>query len=231
MSAGGSILVVGATGGLGESVVRALVLAGHVVHFTGRRAERLVFLQKEVPGAIGHAVDATREAAIRGLVEEVDAAVPLAGYVHLAGGWAGGTPIDELSAGDWEEMLARNWTTALNGATAAFRVFRRRGGGSIVTVGALAGLQGGAGAAPYSVAKAAVIAFTRCLAEEGKALGVRANCIVPGILDTEANRRAMPQADRRAWTQTDSVAEAVVFLCGGESAGVNGSLLVMKGQL
>jgi NAD(P)-dependent dehydrogenase (short-subunit alcohol dehydrogenase family) len=83
--------------------------------------------------------------------------------------------------------------------------------------------------APYAVSKAAVVAFTRCLAEEGNALGIRANCIVPGILDTPGNREAMPGADRSGWVSCERVASAIAFLCSPASSGVNGATLLMKG--
>jgi NAD(P)-dependent dehydrogenase (short-subunit alcohol dehydrogenase family) len=223
-----SVLIVGATGGLGLDVVQAFVTTELKVHFTGRRSESVADLEKQVPQAVGHAVDAVEESAIRGVIEQIDTEAPLAAYVHLAGGYAGGAHIDELSPDDWEKMMDCNWLTLLHGASAAFRIMRRRKAGSIVTIGSLAGLHGGVGNAPYAVSKAAVISLTRCLAEEGKKCRVRANCIVPGILNTPANRKAMPDANIESWTQTSDVAQTIVYLCSPDAAGVNGSVLMMK---
>jgi NAD(P)-dependent dehydrogenase (short-subunit alcohol dehydrogenase family) len=226
-----SVLIVGATGGLGPDVVRAFMATELNVHFTGRRSEVVAEMEKEIPNSVGHTVDPIEESAIRGVIEQIDDKTPLAAYVHLAGAYACGPHIDELSPEDWQKMLDSNWRTLMHGASAAFGVMRRRESGSIVTIGSLAGLNGGVANAPYAVSKAAVISFTRCLAEEGKRYGVRANCIVPGILNTPANRKAMPDGKCETWTPTEDVAKTIVFLCGVDSLGVNGSTLLMKGGL
>lgn len=230
MNAGG-ILVVGGTGGLGGAVVRTLQEGGFSVHFTGRRVEAVRQLEAAVSGSRGSAVDATDGAAMKALVASIDADFGLAGYVHLAGGWAGGSWIDSIdeSSGEWNSMFRSNWESLRVGGTIAFAALRRRGAGSIVTIGSLAGLEGTAKAAAYAVSKAAVIGFTRCLAEEGKSHGVRANCIVPGIIDTPANRQAMPAAEFKDWVSPKSIAETVLYLCSPASAGVNGTTILMKG--
>ena len=226
-----SVLVVGATGGLGADVIRTLSTPDLTVHFTGRRPERVEELQQQFPGTIGHTVDAIEEGAIRGVIEAVDKDHPLAAYVHLAGGYSGGRRIDELTDENWERMCDSNWMTLRHGAAVALGIMRRRKAGSIVTVGALPAIHGSIGAAPYDVAKAAVIAFTRCLAEEGKSCGIRANCIVPGILNTPANRKAMPDGDTDAWITTERVASVIAFLCSPGSEGVSGSTILMRGRV
>jgi NAD(P)-dependent dehydrogenase (short-subunit alcohol dehydrogenase family) len=225
------VLVIGATGGSGAAVVHALHAGGFRVTYTGRRADGLAALASAAPGASGILLDAMDEAAARREILRIDSETPLAAYVHLAGGYAGGYPIDELTEKDWQDQLDRNWTSLRVGASIAFGRFKARRSGSIVTIGSLAGLQGGVLNAPYAVSKASVIAFTRCLAEEGKLHGIRANCIVPGILDTPANRAAMPAADPTSWVAPESMAETIRWLCGPDSSAVNGSVIMMKGSL
>lgn len=228
-----AILVVGGTGGLGGEVVRSLLKGGFAVHFTGRRAEAVAHLESAAPGSRGHAVDACDAQAMKSLVASIDAESGLAGYVHLAGGWAGGRAIDAAgAAGDeWGAMFRMNWESLRVGGTTAFAILKKRGRGSMVTIGSLAGLHGTVNAAAYAVSKSAVIGFTRCLAEEGKSCGVRANCIVPGIIDTPGNRAAMPDARRDDWVSPESIAAAVLYLCSEASLGVNGSTILMKGGL
>lgn len=226
-----SVLVVGATGGLGPDVVRALVSSDFTVHFSGRRSDAVDELAESIAGSIGHTVDATEEGAIRGVIEEIDQDSPLAAYVHLAGGYSGGQRIDKLEEEDWDKMRDANWTTLRNGASAAFGIMRKREAGSIVTVGAVPAMRGSVGSAPYAVAKAAVIAFTLCLAEEGKSCGIRANCIVPGILNTATNRKEMPDGDTKAWVSTEQVASTIAYLCSPDSSGINGTSILMKGGM
>ncbi|MDM7913911.1 MAG: SDR family NAD(P)-dependent oxidoreductase [Candidatus Eisenbacteria bacterium] len=226
-----SALVIGATGGAGREVVRSLVLEGYEVFFTGRRQPAIEALVDEIPQAHGFALDATDRAAASQRIAEIDDSFPLHAYVHLAGGYLGGEAIEEASEASWSGVFSANWETLRVTGSLAYARMKRRGAGSIVTFGALAALSGGALSSGYAVAKAAVVAFTRCLAEEGRVSGVRANCIVPGILDTPGNRAAMPHADRSAWVPVEELARAVAFLCSDRSAGVNGSLIQMKGGL
>lgn len=225
----GHVLVVGGTGGLGPSVVKTLADAGYRVTFTGRDADRLTRLRSVVPSAEGRVLDATDAAAVATLIAEVDSTEPIGAYIHVAGGWSGGKGIESLTPSDWAAMLDANFTSLRNGAGAAFARMRSRGAGSIVTIGSLAAFAGGADCAPYAVSKAAVVAFTRCLAEEGKGCGVRANCIVPGTIDTPGNRAAMPAADRSQWVSPDQIARTILHLCGPDSAGISGSTILMKG--
>jgi NAD(P)-dependent dehydrogenase (short-subunit alcohol dehydrogenase family) len=226
----GHVVVVGATGGLGPAVVRALADAGYRISFTGRIADGVARIRSMIPSAEGTVLDGTDAARTAAWIAEADAAEPLAAYVHVAGGWAGGKGIEALGPEDWDVMFDANFTSLRNGAAAAFERMRRREKGSIVTIGSLAAFAGGAGSTPYAVSKAAVVAFTRCLAEEGKGCGIRANCIVPGTIDTPGNRAAMPDADRRGWVAPERIARTIVYLCGPDSAGVSGSTILMKGD-
>jgi NAD(P)-dependent dehydrogenase (short-subunit alcohol dehydrogenase family) len=226
----GHVVVVGGTGGAGPAVVRELAGEGFRVTFSGRSAASVGRVQSLVPSATGRVLDGMDAAATTAFLAEADAVERIVGYVHIAGGWAGGKGIEELTAPDWDAMIDRNFTTLRHGASAAFALMRRRGEGSIVTFGSLAALSGGARSAPYAVSKAAVVAFTRCLAEEGKGCGVRANCIVPGTIDTAGNREAMPDADRTGWIPPERIARVIVYLCGPDSAAVNGSTVLMKGN-
>lgn len=223
------VLVVGATGGSGEAVVRVLAGSGYDVTFSGRRPQDVRDLESRLPGTRGIVLDAGDAEAARAAIAEVDSATQLVAYVHLAGGYAGGTSIEDLTDAEWAEMTGRNWTSLRNGASIVFGMFKRRGAGSIVTMGSLGGLNGGMRNAPYAVSKAAVIAFTRCLAEEGQAHGVRANCIVPGIIDTSANRAAMPGSNRKGWVDPSSLGDTIAWLCGTGSHGVSGTVLMMRG--
>jgi NAD(P)-dependent dehydrogenase (short-subunit alcohol dehydrogenase family) len=95
----------------------------------------------------------------------------------------------------------------------------------VVTIGARLVEAGGAGAAAYAVSKAGVIALTRALAAENRGHGVRANCLMPGIIDTPGNRKAMPKADRSSWTPPEALARIIVFLLSPDSAPMSGAVL------
>jgi NAD(P)-dependent dehydrogenase (short-subunit alcohol dehydrogenase family) len=84
---------------------------------------------------------------------------------------------------------------------------------------------GGAGAAAYAVSKAGVVALARVLALENRDHGVRVNCVLPGTIDTAANREAMPKADRSRWTPPEAIARVIVFLLSAQSAPVTGAVV------
>jgi NAD(P)-dependent dehydrogenase (short-subunit alcohol dehydrogenase family) len=98
-------------------------------------------------------------------------------------------------------------------------------GGSVVTVSSRAAEAGGAGAAAYAASKAAVLALTRALALENAERGVRFNAISPTVIDTEANRHAMPKADRSRWTAPEDIAKVVAFLLAPASASITGAVI------
>jgi len=103
-------------------------------------------------------------------------------------------------------------------------------GGSVVTVGSRLAVEGGAGSAAYAVSKAGVVALSRVLALENESRGVRFNCVVPGTIDTPANRKAMPKADTSRWTPPASIARVIAFLLHPESSAVNGALVPVAGR-
>ncbi len=106
----------------------------------------------------------------------------------------------------------------------------RQGSGRIVNVASRAALAGDAGLAAYSAAKAAVLRLTESMAAELKEGGVGVNCVLPGTMDTPANRRSMPNADHSQWVPTEEVARVILFLASPASAAVNGAAVPVYGN-
>ena len=200
-----TVLVTGATGGLGGAVVEMLEGAGWRVTALGRDDADLTGAQ-DAQRAIG---------SIEGL----------AGVVHLVGGFASGSKVHETEPGDFARMVELNLTTTFNVALAALPALLERGGGPFVAVSAKAAERPFAGAAGYVSAKAAVLAFVRALDADYGADGVRANVLLPGMIDTPANREAMPDSDRKGWTAPAQVAELVRFLVSDEASAVRGAAI------
>ena len=126
-------------------------------------------------------------------------------------------------------MLAANLDTASNVCRAALPHLLKQGG-SVVAVGARAAETDGAGMAAYAVAKSAVHALVRVLALENRERGVRFNAVLPGIIDTPANRNAMPDADRALWTPPLAIARVMAFCLSPESAPLTGALVPVDGR-
>lgn len=214
------ILVAGGTGALGAAVVAELLAAGYEVVATDRHGE--------APGARTVHADLLDPDGAREAVHTVE---DLAGVVNLVGGFAMGPKVGEAELADFERMLSLNLVPAFNLARAAMpRLAERDGGGAFVCVSAKAALEPFPGAAGYITAKAAVLAFVRALDVEYRSAGVRANAILPSVIDTPANRAAMPDADTSKWVQPAEIARVVRFLVSDDSAATSGAVVPVYGR-
>lgn len=225
---GRRLLVTGGTGALGSAVVRALVAQGAHVGVSWRGSDAaFARLRRELPSAAtvwGAAVDLGERAQAAAFVAQAAQALGgLDGVACVAGAYAGQAPFHASSLDEWDAMWRINLDSTQSICRAALPLLPQ--GGTLVTVSARLVANGGAGAAAYSVSKAAVEALTRAIAAENRARGVRANCIAPALLDTPANRAAMPGADFSQWTPPEQVAEVIAFLLGPASAPVTGALV------
>ena len=148
---------------------------------------------------------------------------------NIAGAYRGGETIEEAPDESWRMLWEANFLSALHVCRAVVPGMRHRGKGTIVNVGSKASLSGDAGAAAYSIAKTAVVRLTESLAAEVKREGVRVNAVLPGTIDTPANRHAMPDADPRSWVEPEALADAMLFLASPGARAVTGVALPVFG--
>ena len=228
-------LVAGGTGGLGRAVSRALLDEGATVVSTYRNPIELESLKKEAgpqgSALLGESVDVTDEGAVRSMVERVagrHGGIDV--LVNAVGGYAGGIPVWETDLQVLERMLALNLRSGhtLARGVAPGMIERKRG--SIVNVAAKAAFDHGGGAGAYAASKAAALALMDCLAEDLKGTGVRVNTILPSIIDTEVNRKAMARADFSKWPKPEAIARVVLFLCSDEAEVVHGAAVPVYGN-
>jgi NAD(P)-dependent dehydrogenase (short-subunit alcohol dehydrogenase family) len=215
-----TVLVTGGAGGLGRSVVAALAGDGwHVV----------VPVEAESDLEAGDAVstvvaDLTDPDDVARAVRAAEGA-PLRAVVNLVGGWAADQPVADTPLPEFERLFALNLRPTYLVTQAALPRLVAAGGGSIVCVGSSAALSPFAGGAGYAASKAAVIAFARAVAEEGKPDGVRCNAIVPTQIDTPANRASMPESEWGKLVPPERIASVIAFLCDDASAALTGAVL------
>jgi len=225
------VVVTGGTGALGSAVVAALVEAGavcHVPHLAAADAEHFPLRGhakvKLVPG-----IDLTDETAVARLYGGVSA---LWASIHLAGGFAM-TDVAKTTKAELMKQIDLNLVTAFLSCRAAVNAMTRSGqGGRIVNVAARPALEwrAGAGMAAYAASKAAVAALTVALAEEVVKAGILVNAVAPSIMDTPANRAAMPQADYAAWPKVEEVAATILFLASPDNKVTRGGVVPVYGR-
>ena len=222
-------LVTGGTGGLGTSVVARLAQEGWRVVVPTNRDPATVTL--DVPAELLHADMTTPEGARAAVAAATaDAGAPLRGVALLVGGFAAGPTVAETPLGEYERMLQLNLRPAILAIQAAVPALIQAGGGAIVTVSSTAALNPFRGASAYATSKAALIAFTRTVAIDHHADGIRANAVVPGTIDTAANRRDIPADQHASFTPPAHVAAVIAHLLSDASAATTGAAIPVSGR-
>ena len=233
--AGKVVLVAGGTGGLGRAVSLSFLAEGARTVVTYRNDGEFAELQKAAGSAMslleGHPVDVTDEAAVGQLVNQVfERYGRFDAMVNTVGGYAGGIKLWELETKTFELMLALNLRAGYALSRPAVAAMLKQGFGAIVNVAAKAAVDHGGGAAAYAASKAAAVAMMDSLAADLKGTGVRVNSILPSIIDTEANRKAMPNADFSAWPKPEDIARVILFLASDEAKVIHGAAIPVYGQ-
>jgi NAD(P)-dependent dehydrogenase (short-subunit alcohol dehydrogenase family) len=223
----GRILITGATGALGRSVVTRFLDAGERVLAVDRDERGLSELAALAPAGTleSRRVDLSSSEDVGRLYADAGG---LSAVVHLVGGFRW-SRLADMSDGDWSFLLSINLDTTFRIFREAARRFEVARGGSVVAVAAPAGLVGEAGVGAYAATKAGVLRLVESLAREIAPFGARANAVLPGTMDTPANRASMPDADPSQWVTTDAVASVIHFLTTPAAAAINGAAVRVPG--
>jgi NAD(P)-dependent dehydrogenase (short-subunit alcohol dehydrogenase family) len=221
-------LVTGATGGLGTSVTKTLLDAGFTV---------VGLAPKVHPHDFDHphftAIPATLDS-LPAAKQAVDTILAHFGKIdvlaHLVGGFTGGQTIADTDDATFKRMLDMNLMSAFHILRAVLPPMRQAGSGRIIAIGSRAAESPGAMVGAYSASKAALVSLIRTVAIESKDLGITANVILPGTIDTPANRKDMPAADTSQWVQPVSIASLIVWLAGDGGKDVTGAAIPVYGR-
>lgn len=223
------IVVTGGSGALGAGVVEALLARGATCHVPCVEPEvpaHFAFASHERVHATA-AVDLGGEDSTRAYF---GALPPLWGSIHLAGGFAM-QPLGETSLADFDRMMRMNATTCFLCCREAVRAMRGTGrGGRLVNVAARPAVRPAGGMIAYSASKAVVASITQSLGEELLPDGILCNAVLPSVIDTAANRAAMPRADHSTWPKPSEVAETIAFLVSPRNSLTTGTLVPVFGR-
>ena len=229
--AGRTVIVTGGTGALGGSVVRGFLDAGARVLVSYVVEDEVAPFRQQFADAAGrvelHRCDVRRAAEVETLFQHVPSG-DLRAVVNLAGGYRW-TRVADTDDATLEHLLDLNLRTTFAMCRAAAPALVAAGGGAIVNVSARAALRGEAGNGVYGATKAAVLALTQSLSAELKGDGVNVNAVLPSIIDTPANRKAMPKSDPAAWVAPADLASVIVFLASDAAAAIHGAAIPVYG--
>ncbi|HZN71290.1 MAG TPA: SDR family oxidoreductase [Micromonosporaceae bacterium] len=222
-----TVVVTGGSGGLGGAVVRRLVTDGWRVVVPDLAAPR-----SPVDGVSYVSVDLFSPTDVSSVVSDAASDVdrPLRAVVNLVGGYSANGLVHETPIDDFEAQLRLNLRPTYLVCAAALPFLMAAGGGSIVCVSTRAAVRPFSGAAGYVTAKAAVLALVDALAVEYRQAAVRANAILPSVIDTPANRASMPNASFDTWVKPEEIAEVIAFLCSDASAVTSGAHIPVYGR-
>ncbi|WGF86606.1 SDR family NAD(P)-dependent oxidoreductase [Marinivivus vitaminiproducens] len=239
---GKTILVTGASQGLGRHFALTLAAAGAAVGLAARNAGKLAGVQAEIEAAGGKAaaaaLDVTDEASIAAAVEAVEAALGGIDVLVNNAGTAITKPVLDQKAADWDAVVGTNLRGAFLVARTVAAAMRERGGGSIVNIASVLGLMATGGVAPYAASKAGLIHLTEVMALELARHGIRVNALAPGYIETAINRdffatkageKLVARIAQRRLGQVGDLDGALLLLASDASRYMTGSVVVVDG--
>jgi NAD(P)-dependent dehydrogenase (short-subunit alcohol dehydrogenase family) len=223
-------LVAGGTGGLGKAVSLAFLEEGATVIATYRNQGEFEALRAEASARAsrleGRSVDVTNADAVEQMVASIVAQHgKIDALANAVGGYDAGAKLWETEPKVFERMFALNFYSGYVLSRAVAPAMLKSGRGAIVNVASTAAIDHAGSAAAYAASKSAAVAMIDSLAADLKGTGVRANSILPSIIDTEANRRAMPHADFAKWPKPEEIARVILFLCSDDAKLVHGAAI------
>ena len=221
-------LITGANGGLGTHVTKALLSAGATVVWLSPNIKQSDFDHPSffaLPAALD-SLDAAKNAVATVITryKKIDI------LAHLVGGFAGGQSIAETDDATFQRMFEMNVNSTFHILRAVLPHMRQAKSGRIIAIGSRAAEEPGPKVGAYSASKAALVSLIKTVALENKDAGITANVILPGTMDTPANRKDMPGADVSQWVQPASVASLIVWLTGESGKDVTGAVIPVYGK-
>jgi NAD(P)-dependent dehydrogenase (short-subunit alcohol dehydrogenase family) len=221
------VLITGANGGLGTSVTNAFLRQGARVIGASLHIKPADFPQ---PNFEAMTLDFSKLDEIkRGGATIVERYGRLDVLVHVLGGFAGGPSVAETTDEVWERMQNINLTAAFQVFRETIPHLRKSNSGRLIAIGSLTAAQPHANLGAYVTFKAALAMLVQTVALENADAGLTANVILPGTIDTPANRKSMPDADFSKWAKTDDVADLVLSLADEQAKHLTGLAIPIEG--
>lgn len=226
------VLITGGTGALGKSLTQRFISSGATTIVTYLNDEKIEALkgQNTINAELIKA-DVTREEQVVKLISTI---VERFGHIDIlvnsVGGYLGGKSVTDLEEHEWDLMMNLNLKSAFLISKHVIPVMKSSGrGGKIVHISSKTGLKSEGHDSAYAASKSGLIRLVESISQETMELGINVNCILPSVIDTEANRRAMPKADFSKWVKTDDLTNVVFFLCSEDAKVITGAAIPTYG--
>lgn len=221
------VLITGAKGGLGTHVTQAFLAAGATVAGVSRSIEQGDFDHPRftaIPAEIS-----SRQAAETLVAEAMARFGRIDAAVHLVGGFAGGRTVAESDDATLDQMFDLNFRSLFHLSRAILPGMRLRRAGALLAIGSRAAAEPQPGLGLYSASKAALVSLMHTIGKENADCGITANVVLPGTIDTPANRRAIPDADPSKWVQPSQIAALLVHLASCKATQLSGAVIPVYG--
>ena len=221
------VLITGAKGGLGTNATNAFLAAGATVVGVSRSIQQRDFDHPSffaIPAELS-----SRDTADTLVAETIARFGRVDTLVHLLGGFAGGTTVADSDDATLEQMFDLNFRSFFHIARAVLPAMRSRRAGSLLAVGSRTAVEPQPGVGLYSASKAALVSLVSTIAKENACCRISANVVLPGTIDTPANRKAMPDADTSKWVQPSQIAALLVHLDSCQATHVSGAVIPVYG--
>jgi NAD(P)-dependent dehydrogenase (short-subunit alcohol dehydrogenase family) len=228
------VMISGAVGNLGQVVARSFQACGAKLALVDRGEDRLKETFPDLVNSADYLLVNCADLMDEGAVEE-SVAESLQHFsridvlVNTVGGFRAGSPLHETPIETWDFLHNLNARSVFIACKKVIPHMLKQGSGKIINLAARPGLEGQAGMAAYSASKAAVFRLTESMAKELKDQGINVNCIIPGTIDTSANRSANPDADFSTWVTPESLSEVILFLSCSASRDIHGAAIPVYG--
>jgi len=229
---GKNAVVTGGTGAIGSIVVQHFFEAGANLALPVHTQRHLSSITQRLVGFRLHAAvtDLAAEEDVAKFVDQVKSKFGGIDYlVNIAGGYAGGKLIEDVSMDEWKSMMSTNLRSAFLMCRACLKPMRSQNFGRIVNIAAMPALTSGMKKGAYAISKRGVIALTETIADEVKGSGITANAIAPSIVLTEANKQSMPTADFKKWVTPEEIARLIMYLCSEDARSISGNTIKIYG--
>lgn len=228
-------IITGATGALGTVVTEAFLQAGAQViatyHTDSARSRLEGLVDQGDFSLMPSKVDVTKEHEVEQVFQSAfERFGRIDALINLVGGYIGDIPIAQLEERTWDHMMNLNLRSCFLCCKAALRHMLDQGAGTIINTASRGAVHPYPGVAAYIVSKAGVIALTQAMAEEVRGKNINVNVILPGTIDTPANRQAMPAANFRKWVDPRAIADLILFLASDEARYIHGASIPIYGQ-